>query len=189
MKLVILDRDGVINIESAAYIKSPDEWTPIPGSLEAIARFTQENFKVFVATNQSGVGRGYYSLDTLHAIHAKMQQAVEQVGGKIEKIYYCEHLPNAGCRCRKPLPGMFEQLERDYAINLQTLRPTYIGDSKRDYEVSRATGCNFILTVGPHGDGQETLQQLTAEQKQHIVIVDNLLSAADHILNSQKSTE
>lgn len=189
MKLVILDRDGVINIESAAYIKSPDEWTPIPGSLEAIARFTQENYKVFVTTNQSGVGRGYYSLDTLYAIHAKMQQAVTQVGGKIEKIYYCEHLPDAGCRCRKPLPGMFEQLKKDYAINLRALRPTYIGDSKRDYEVAHTTGCNFILTVGPHGDGQETLQQLTTQQQQQIIIVENLQSAADHILNFKQSAE
>lgn len=188
MKLVILDRDGVINIDSDAYIRSPEEWHPIAGSLEAIARFTQANYKVFITTNQSGVGRGYYTLETMHAIHNKMLNALEKLGGKIEKIYYCPHLPDAGCRCRKPLPGMFEQLEQDYNVNLKELNPTYIGDSKRDYEVACTTGCNFILTIGEGGDGLETLHKLTAEQKQQIIIVENLAEAADQILSHENST-
>src|SRR5579872_6260507 len=148
MKLVILDRDGVINRESRDYIKKPEEWMPLPGSLEAIARFSQEGYKVFVTTNQSGVGRGFFDLDTLHAIHAKMLRAVEKLGGKIQEIYFCPHLPDAGCDCRKPLPGMFKQLEKDYKVDLHALKPAYIGDSKRDYEVAMATGCVFYLVIG-----------------------------------------
>ena len=106
MKLVILDRDGVINIDSDRFIKSPDEWRPIPGALEAIARLNGAGFHVAVATNQSGIERGLLDMHTLNAIHTKMLKAVQQVGGRIDVIFYCPHSGDAHCRCRKPEPGM-----------------------------------------------------------------------------------
>lgn len=186
MKLVILDRDGVINHESRAYIKTPAEWLPLPGSLEAIARLSQADYKVFVTTNQSGVGRGYFDLDMLHAIHHKMHQAVLHHGGKIDKIYYCPHLPDASCKCRKPLPGMFEQLSIDYNVDLAKVKPPYIGDSLRDLQVGLSVGCKFYLTTGLGGDGMETLHKLTPEQTEQIKVVDNLATAVDHILSCNK---
>lgn len=182
MKLVILDRDGVINHESRDYIKSPAEWKPLPGSLEAIAKLSQANYTVVVTTNQSGVGRGYFNLEMLHAIHTKMQHAVDEAGGKIDRIYYCPHKPDDGCHCRKPKPGLFEQLADDYGVNLSKLNPPYIGDSLRDLEVALATGCKFFLTVGPGGDGHETLQQINDTHKEQITIVENLAAAVEHLL-------
>lgn len=182
MKLVILDRDGVINQESRAYIKSPQEWLPLPGSLEAIAKFAQADYRVFVTTNQSGVGRGYFDLDMLNAIHNTMIQAVENLGGKIDHIYYCPHAPDAKCNCRKPKTGMLEQLARDFQLDLAVLKAPYIGDSLRDMQVAQATGCNFILTTGPGGDGEETLHQITPEQQQQITIVEDLAAAAELLL-------
>src|SRR5690349_2204364 len=110
MKLVILDRDGVINHDSDAYIKKPEEWMPIEGSLEAIARLNQSGFHVVVATNQSGVGRGLFDMATLNAIHDKMHRALGQVGGRVDAIFYCPHTPEANCRCRKPKLGMYENI-------------------------------------------------------------------------------
>ena len=110
MKLIILDRDGVINHDSDAYIKSPDEWLPISGSLEAIARLSHAGYRIAVATNQSGVGRGYYSLATLANIHEKMNQAVRAAGGLIDVIFFCPHVPDEACECRKPKPGLFYQI-------------------------------------------------------------------------------
>ena len=112
MKLVILDRDGVINHDSASYIKSPDEWKPIPGSLEAIARLTQSGYSVVVATNQSGIGRGLFEMATLNAIHDKMHRALAQLGGRIDALFYCPHAADAKCDCRKPKPGMIEEIGR-----------------------------------------------------------------------------
>ncbi len=109
-KLVILDRDGVINFDSAQFIKSPDEWKPIPGSLEAIARLKQNGYRMVVATNQSGVGRGLFDMDTLNQIHAKMHKAVVAVGGQIDAIFYCPHAADSKCDCRKPKPGMFKRI-------------------------------------------------------------------------------
>lgn len=183
MKLVILDRDGVINYESRAFIKSPDEWIPLPGSLEAIARFTKENYKVFITTNQSGVARGYFTEEILAGIHNKLKQEVEKIGGRIEHIYYCPHLAQDNCNCRKPLPGMFMQLSKDYNVDLQLLNPPYIGDSFRDMQVAFATGCKFYLTIGAGGDGKETLQMLNNTEKQQIQIVENLAQACEKILS------
>jgi D-glycero-D-manno-heptose 1,7-bisphosphate phosphatase len=110
MKLVILDRDGVINHDSDQYIKSPDEWRPIPGSLAAIARLNQAGYRVVVATNQSGVGRGLFETDTLLAIHDKMLKALTQVGGRIDAIFFCPHTNVDKCDCRKPKPGLFKEI-------------------------------------------------------------------------------
>src|SRR4249919_2209763 len=118
MKLVILDRDGVINVDSAQFIKSPAEWIPIPGSLDAIARLNQAGYRVVVASNQSGVGRGLLDMSTLNAINDKMHKTLSVVGGRIDAVFYCPHAQEADCACRKPRPGMFEEIARRFNVDL-----------------------------------------------------------------------
>jgi D-glycero-D-manno-heptose 1,7-bisphosphate phosphatase len=143
MKLIILDRDGVINQDSDAYIKSPAEWIPIPGSLEAIARLNREGYKVVVATNQSGIARGLFNMDTLARIHNKMQELAREKGGEIDAVFFCPHGPDDGCRCRKPLPGLFEDIAARLKI---TLNGVYaVGDSERDTIAARAASARPIL--------------------------------------------
>jgi D-glycero-D-manno-heptose 1,7-bisphosphate phosphatase len=155
MKLVILDRDGVINQDSAAYIKSPREWKPIPGSLEAIARLTQSGYHVVVATNQSGVGRGLFEMSTLNAIHDKMHLAVGQAGGRIDAVFYCPHAQEAGCDCRKPKPGLLEEIARRFGTSLAGV-PS-IGDSLRDLQAAVAVGAQPILVLT--GKGAKTQRE------------------------------
>ena len=149
MKLVILDRDGVINFDSEQFIKSPAEWKPIPGSLEAIARLTQNGCKVVVATNQSGIGRGLFDMDTLNAIHVKMHRAVQEMGGRIDAIYYCPHSADAGCNCRKPKPGMYERIAGCFNADLSNVPA--LGDSLRDLEAAAAAGARPILVLSGKG--------------------------------------
>jgi len=182
MKLIILDRDGVINKESRDYIKTPEEWQAIPGSLEAIAKFNKAGYTIVVATNQSGVARGYFTLETLEAIHNKLHNEVTKFDGKIQKIYFCPHGPNDGCNCRKPKTGLCEQIAADLNVDLKTLQPFFVGDSMRDFELANATGCKFFLVTGPYGDGMETLHNLTAAQKSLITVVEDLAAVANHIL-------
>ena len=130
MKLVILDRDGVINQDSVSYIGSPDEWQPLPGSLEAIAKLTQAGYHVVVATNQSAVGRGLLEMATLNAIHDKMHRAVGQAGGRIDAVFYCPHGQDANCQCRKPKPGLLEDIGRRFNTNLNGV--PLVGDGLRD---------------------------------------------------------
>lgn len=147
MKLVILDRDGVINVDSDRFIKSPDEWKPIPGSLEAIARLNGAGYRVAVATNQSGVERGLLDMNTLNAIHAKMLKAVQEAGGHIDVIYYCPHSGDAGCRCRKPEPGMLIDIGQRLNVDLKDV--VCIGDSPRDLEAAaRVGGIPYLVLTG-----------------------------------------
>lgn len=155
MKLVILDRDGVINFDSDAYIKRPEEWKPIPGSLDAIARLTQAGYHVVVATNQSGVGRGLFEMSTLNAIHDKMHRAVSQAGGRIDAVFYCPHAQDAGCDCRKPRPGLLEEISRRFGLSLKGV-PS-IGDSLRDLQATVAAGAQPILVLT--GKGTKTQQE------------------------------
>ena len=120
MKLVILDRDGVINQDSVHYIKNPNEWIPIPDSLESIARLNQHGFSVIIATNQSGIGRGLFDIETMNAINKKMLGLLSQVGGHIDAIFYCPHTEDVKCECRKPLPGMILQAANELNISLET---------------------------------------------------------------------
>lgn len=149
MKLVILDRDGVINQDSAAYIKSPEEWKPVPGSLEAIALLNQAGFRVLVATNQSGVGRGLFDMATLNAIHDKMHRALGQIGGRIDGIFYCPHAQDANCGCRKPRPGLFEEISRRFGVPLDGVPA--VGDSLRDLQAAAAVGAQPILVLTGKG--------------------------------------
>ena len=150
MKLVILDRDGVINFDSDAYIKSPDEWKPIPGSLDAIAQLTQAGYQVAVATNQSGVGRGLFEMATLNAIHDKMHRAVGLAGGRIDAVFYCPHAQEAHCSCRKPKPGLYEEICRRFHTSLKDI--PCIGDSRRDLEAAAAAGGQPMLVLTGKGE-------------------------------------
>lgn len=160
MKLVILDRDGVINYDSDHYIKSPDEWKPIPGSLEAIARLNQAGYRVVVATNQSGVGRGLFDMDTLNAIHEKMIRSAAQVGAKLDAIFFCPHTNADNCHCRKPRPGMLEEIGIRYKTNLAEV--PVVGDSLRDLQCAVAVGAQPILVLTGKGEKTRIDPQLPA---------------------------
>jgi D-glycero-D-manno-heptose 1,7-bisphosphate phosphatase len=152
MKLVILDRDGVINYDSDKYIKQPDEWRAIPGSLDAIARLTQSGCRVVVATNQSGIGRGLFDMATLNAIHAKMHRAVNQAGGRIEAVFYCPDTDESRSPCRKPNPGMFYAIAERFNVALD--QAPCVGDSLRDLQSAAAVGGQPILVLT--GKGRKT---------------------------------
>lgn len=155
MKLIILDRDGVINFDSTQYIKSPDEWKPIPGSLEAIARLNQWGYRAVVATNQSGVGRGLFEMDTLNAIHEKMIKSCALVGARIDAIFFCPHPADSTCDCRKPKPGLLKEIAARYNTDLTGV-PT-VGDSLRDLQAGVAVGCKPYLVLT--GKGQKTRKE------------------------------
>jgi D-glycero-D-manno-heptose 1,7-bisphosphate phosphatase len=150
MKLVILDRDGVINDDSDSFIKSPDEWRPIPGSLEGIARLNHAGYQVVLATNQSGVGRGLFEVSTLNAIHDRMQRALAQMGGRIDAIFFCPHAQDANCACRKPKPGLLEEIARRFNVDLKGV--PCIGDALRDLQAAHAVGAAPILVLTGKGE-------------------------------------
>src|SRR5687768_7124424 len=152
MKLVILDRDGVINYDSAAFIKTPDEWKPIPGSLEAIARLTQAGYRVVVATNQSGIGRGLLDMGALNAINDKMCKAAIQAGGRIDAMFFCPHANTDNCNCRKPATGMFKEIADRFGLDLKGVPA--IGDSLRDLQCAAAVGALPVLVLT--GKGKKT---------------------------------
>jgi D-glycero-D-manno-heptose 1,7-bisphosphate phosphatase len=150
MKLVILDRDGVINFDSDQFIKNPEEWKPLPGSLEAIARLNQAGYRVVVATNQSGIGRGLFDMPTLNTIHDKMHKACALVGARIDAVFFCPHAADAHCQCRKPKSGMLEEIAARY--NLANLEDVpVIGDSLRDLQCATALGAKLYLVLTGKG--------------------------------------
>ena len=176
MKLVILDRDGVINQDSAAYIKTPDEWKPIPGSLEAIALLNQAGYRVLVATNQSGVGRGLFEMATLNAIHDKMHRALGLVGGRVDGIFYCPHAQDAGCDCRKPKPGLLEEISRRFGVSLEGV--PFIGDSLRDLQAATAVGAQPVLVL----TGKGKMTRKDGELPEGTVVHDDLAAAVHSLL-------
>jgi D-glycero-D-manno-heptose 1,7-bisphosphate phosphatase len=155
MKLVILDRDGTINHDSKHYIKSLDEWRPIKGSLEAIARLTQAGYRIVVATNQSGIGRGLLTTRTLFEIHDALQRALGQAGGRVDAFVFCPHAPDAGCACRKPQPGMLLEVARRFNVAPKDLY--MVGDAQRDLEAAAAAGARPVLVLT--GKGKQTAAQ------------------------------
>jgi D-glycero-D-manno-heptose 1,7-bisphosphate phosphatase len=152
MKLVILDRDGTINHDSDKYIKSPAEWRPIAGSLEAIARLTHAGYRVVVATNQSGIARGLFDTSMLVAIHDAMQRAVAQVGGKIDGFFFCPHAADSACDCRKPKPGMLLDIARRFNVSLPDVY--MVGDAPRDIQAAANAGARPVLVLT--GKGKQT---------------------------------
>ena len=149
MKLVILDRDGTINAESVEFIKSPEEWMPLPGALEAIARLNHAGWHVVVASNQSGLGRGLFDVASLNAMHAKLHKMLAAVGGRIDAVFYCPHTPDDKCHCRKPEPGLFEQIGERYGIDLKGV--PVVGDALRDVVAGAAAGCEPHLVLTGNG--------------------------------------
>jgi D-glycero-D-manno-heptose 1,7-bisphosphate phosphatase len=152
MKLVVLDRDGTINHDSDQYIKSPEEWKPIKGSLEAIARLTHAGFRVVVATNQSGIARGLFDTATLVAINQKMSRATNQAGGRIDAVFFCPHSADSDCECRKPKPGMLLEISRRFNVPLNDV--FMVGDALRDLQAARDAGAKPVLVLT--GKGKKT---------------------------------
>ena len=176
MKLVILDRDGVINYDSDQFIKSPAEWKPIPGSLEAIARLNQAGYRVVVASNQSGVGRGLFDMATLNAIHAKMHKLVALAGGRIDAVFFCPHAADSKCNCRKPRPGLFQEIAERFHRDLSGVPA--IGDSLRDLQAAAAVGARPMLVKT--GKGVRTLEG--GQMPEGIPDYADLAAAVDAIL-------
>ncbi len=178
MKLIILDRDGVINFDSDKFIKSPDEWMPIPGSLEAIARLNQSGYRVVVASNQSGIARGLFNIVTLNAIHQKMHTAAKQVGATIDAVFFCPHAADDNCDCRKPKPGMLQEIGKRFGVSLKGM-PT-VGDSLRDLQAGFVTGCIPYLVLT--GKGKKT--QETGGLPPGTTVYPNLAAVVDHLLKT-----
>jgi D-glycero-D-manno-heptose 1,7-bisphosphate phosphatase len=153
-RLIVLDRDGVINHDSDEYVKHPDEWHPIEGSPEAIARLCKAGWRTVVATNQSGIARGLYDLPTLGAIHSKMNAAIDRAGGHIDAVFFCPHGPDASCACRKPRPGMLQEIIERYQCGVEDI--VFVGDQMRDFLAAQAIGCRFVLVLT--GKGSMTAQ-------------------------------
>ena len=159
-KLVILDRDGVINIDSDQYVKSADEWIPLPGSLEAIAELNQAGYQVTVATNQSGLARGLFTINDLHAMHQKMMDLLAPMGGRVDSIFFCPHVDEDQCNCRKPLPGLMRDIAARYRKTDSALPLTgvpIVGDSLRDLEAATILGASPHLVLT--GKGQKTVEK------------------------------
>ena len=151
IKLVILDRDGTINQDRDDYVKSPDEWVPLPGSLEAIARLNHAGWHVVVASNQSGLGRGLFDVATLNAMHTKFYKLLAAAGGRVDAVFYCPHGPEEACQCRKPQPGLFDQIRERYGLDLKGVPA--VGDSLRDAQAGAAVGCHtHLVCTGKSGN-------------------------------------
>ena len=180
MNIIVLDRDGVINEDSDQYIKSVDEFVAIEGSIQAIAKLSRAGFTVAVATNQSGLARGYFDSETLSDMHHYLCSMVEEAGGAIDGIFYCPHGPDDRCECRKPGTGLLQQIEKEFSHSLTDAY--FIGDSLKDLDAGRAHGCIPILVRT--GKGRATEGKLTDEGFDDVGVFDDLSSAVDSILGS-----
>ena len=183
-KLVILDRDGTINRASDEFVKSPEEWHPLPGALEAIGRLNHAGYHVVLATNQSGLGRGLFDVATLNSVHAHMIKALAVHGGRLDAIFYCPHAPDEGCHCRKPEPGLLEQIAQRYGLPSLAGVP-YVGDSLRDMQAAVAAGCEpHLVCTGRHADladrsrAPEGFPPMTQVHADLAACVDHLLGQA-----------
>ena len=181
MKFVILDRDGTINEDRPDYIKSPEDWVPIEGSLEAIAQLNQAGWRVVVASNQAGIGRGLFDMAALNAINARMHKRLGAVGGRVDAVFFCPHTPEEQCRCRKPAPGLFEQIGERFNVDLSQVPA--VGDSLRDVQAGAAAGCmpHLVLT----GKAAELRgHPLPAAYPLGTQVHDSLAAFAQHLLST-----
>ncbi|AZE64245.1 D-alpha,beta-D-heptose 1,7-bisphosphate phosphatase [Pseudomonas synxantha] len=177
LKLLILDRDGVINYDSDAYIKSVDEWIPLPGSIEAIAQLSKAGWTVAIATNQSGIARGYYDIPTLEAMHARLRTLVAEQGGEVGLVVYCPHGPDEGCNCRKPKPGMLKIIAEHYKVPLAGI--WFVGDSLGDLEAAKAVDSQPVLVKT--GKGEKTQAK---NLPVGTLIFDDLAAVAAELINN-----
>ena len=185
LKLIILDRDGTINEDRDDYVKSPDEWVPIPGALEAIARLNHAGWHTVVATNQSGLARGLFDTSALNAVHIKMNQALAKVGGRIDAVFFCPHGPSEGCRCRKPLPGLFEVIAERYGVELAEV--PLVGDSQRDLEAGTAVGCQpHLVRTGKGAQLDEERLEAILERVPGTQVHADLAAFAEHLIQGQR---
>lgn len=175
-KLVVLDRDGVINHDSDDYIKSAEEWLPIAGSLEAIARLNHAGYRVVVTTNQSGLARGYFQLNDFYAMNQKLHRLLRQVGGHLDGLFYCPHSPDDDCDCRKPKPGLLHDVAKRLKVDLKGV-PS-VGDSLRDLQAAQAVGAKPVLVLT--GKGQRTVRDLSAVGE--VPVYDDLAAFVDDLL-------
>lgn len=182
IKLVVLDRDGTINHDSDEFIKSADEWQALPGALEAIARLNHAGWHVVVASNQSGLGRGLFEVGELNAIHTKMHQMLSALGGRIDAVFYCPHSPDENCRCRKPMPGLFEQIGERYGLDMSGVPA--VGDSLRDVQAAAAAGCEPHLVLTGKGAAQRG-RALPADFPAHTRVHADLGAFADFLLERE----
>jgi D-glycero-D-manno-heptose 1,7-bisphosphate phosphatase len=178
MKLIILDRDGVINHDADDYIKSVEEWSPIPGSVEAIAALSEAGYTIAVATNQSGISRQYFDEFELAAMHQKMCSLVEEAGGQISGVFFCPHVPEDGCDCRKPAIGLLKQIECEFGTSVENA--PFVGDSSKDLMAARLAGCIPILVRT--GKGERTLAELSESELSGVGVFTDLKSFADDFL-------
>ena len=182
MKLIILDRDGVINQDSDDYIKSPDEWIPIPGSLDAIARLNHAGYSVAIASNQSGIARGYFSLETLAAMNVKMNEQLSQLGGRIDAMFFCPHGPKDGCDCRKPRPGMLTDIGNRFQAELGDVM--FVGDNINDVKAAKAAGAKPVLVRT--GKGEQTVGILAENRLNGVPVFDDLAGLVNTMLEDNK---
>ncbi|MEW6706025.1 MAG: D-glycero-beta-D-manno-heptose 1,7-bisphosphate 7-phosphatase [Pseudomonadota bacterium] len=185
VKLVILDRDGTINEDRDDYVKSADEWVPLPGALEAIARLNHAGWHVVIASNQSGLGRGLFDMAALNAMHAKLNQLLARQGGRIDAVFFCPHTPDDQCSCRKPLPGLVVQIGERYGVNLRDV--PVVGDSLRDVQAGIAAGCegHLVRTGKLREAGDEDLRRQLAHLPGVTVHAD-LNAFVDHLLQREQ---
>ncbi len=181
-KIIVLDRDGVINEELLDYVRTPEDWTPIPGSLEAIALLKKLGFRVFLATNQSGIGRGIFTSDDLKQIHAKFEHLLKEKGAEVDGIYHCPHAPVDNCYCRKPNPGLLEMIMSDIGEDLKGV--PFVGDSLRDLKAGWTVGCESILVKT--GKGEYTIKNFD-DQLESLLIYDDLMAIAKDFEHQLKS--
>ena len=179
MKLIILDRDGVINEDSDDYIKSPDEWKPIPGSLDAISRLNHAGYHVAVASNQSGIARGYFDLETLSAMHNKMNELLSQSGGQVDAVFFCPHGPKDGCDCRKPMPGLLNEISVRFQTRLDDV--FFVGDTISDIKAANAAGAKPVIVKT--GKGERTIEKLAEHGLEDIPVYDDLSDVVSTLLN------
>jgi D-glycero-D-manno-heptose 1,7-bisphosphate phosphatase len=182
MKLVILDRDGTINADSDQFIKSPEEWEPLPGALDAIARLNHAGWHCVIASNQSGLGRGLFDVASLNAMHAKMHKMLAAQGGRIDAVFYCPHSPDEGCRCRKPSPGLFEQIAERFGVDLKGV--PVVGDGLRDLQAGATAGCEPHLVLTGKGAALRG-QPLPAEYPAGTRVHEHLGAFADWLIASR----
>jgi D-glycero-D-manno-heptose 1,7-bisphosphate phosphatase len=181
MKLIILDRDGVINEDSDEYIKSPDEWIPVPGSLDAIARLNHAGYTVAVASNQSGIARGYFSMETLTAMNVKMNDMLTQLGGRIDAMFICPHGPKDGCDCRKPKPGLLTEIGNRFQTRLGGV--LFVGDTINDVKAAQAAGAQPIIVKT--GKGEKTASLIAEENIENVPVYDDLADVVNNVLEDK----